>query len=197
MFPPPWVLLLIALSAFVATLLRARSLRAAGVRSYVLRRDDDVHGFLGSVFKIVSVGLFVALVVLSIWPSSRNAMGQIVWLAQPIVAWSGVALAVAGVVLIAAAQVQMGRSWRVGVQQDERTELVTGGIFGLSRNPIFVGMMALIVGVFLVEPSALTLAIVVAAWLSISAQMRLEESHLASIHGEAYAAFRARVRRWI
>lgn len=197
MFPPSWMLLVITLAALAVTVLRMQRLSAAGVRSYVLRNDDDVHGFLGLVFKVVTIGLFVALIALMLWPSARFATGPIAWLVQPAIAWSGILVATAGVILMTVAQVQMGRSWRVGVQQGERTELVTGGIFGVSRNPIFVGMMALIGGVFLTEPNALTLAIVVAAWLSISAQMRLEESHLSSIHGEAYAAYRQRVRRWI
>ena len=49
----------------------------------------------------------------------------------------GVALALAGLVLTFAAQLAMGDAWRIGVDPQERTELVTGGPFGLVRNPIY------------------------------------------------------------
>ena len=39
-----------------------------------------------------------------------------------------------------AAQLAMGDSWRIGVDPDERTELVTGGPFASVRNPIFSAM---------------------------------------------------------
>lgn len=45
-----------------------------------------------------------------------------------------------------AAQQAMGRSWRIGVDTDERTELVTEGVFGLVRNPVFTAMIVAVGG---------------------------------------------------
>jgi protein-S-isoprenylcysteine O-methyltransferase Ste14 len=46
----------------------------------------------------------------------------------------GVTLAGGGVLATVGAQLDMGGSWRVGVDPDERTGLVTGGVFALARN---------------------------------------------------------------
>src|SRR5436189_76722 len=70
----------------------------------------------------------------------------------------GLALAIAGLPLIVVAQQTMGRSWRIGVDPEERTELVTQGLFGSIRNPIYSGMVLMAAGIALLVPDALTLA---------------------------------------
>src|SRR3546814_12919959 len=52
----------------------------------------------------------------------------------------GALLAVAGIVLCVAAQLTMGDSWRIGVDQADTTQLVTSGVFASVRNPIFSAM---------------------------------------------------------
>jgi protein-S-isoprenylcysteine O-methyltransferase Ste14 len=50
------------------------------------------------------------------------------------------------------AQYQMSNSWRIGIDEKNKTELVTKGIF-YSRNPIFLGMIISILGIFLILPT--------------------------------------------
>ena len=52
----------------------------------------------------------------------------------------------------------MGDSWRIGVEESDRTELVTGGVFGLVRNPIYTGMIPAFVGIALLVPNPVALA---------------------------------------
>jgi protein-S-isoprenylcysteine O-methyltransferase Ste14 len=49
----------------------------------------------------------------------------------------------AGLLVTLPAQRAIGESWRIGVDPDERTELVTAGLFGRLRTPIFTGMLLL------------------------------------------------------
>jgi len=95
------------------------------------------------------------------------------------------------------AQRQMGVSWRIGVDQSRRTDLVARGLFRVSRNPIFLGMIVTLAGLFLVLPSTATLVIAVLGIVTIGVQVRLEEAHLLEIHGAAYAEYKRRVPRWI
>ena len=52
----------------------------------------------------------------------------------------------------------MGLSWRIGVDDSETTTLVRSGVFGLVRNPIFVGMWAFWLGTTLVTPNTLAIS---------------------------------------
>ncbi|MFB4317240.1 methyltransferase family protein [Actinomadura sp. 21ATH] len=111
---------------------------------------------------------------------------------------TGVVLAVAGVGATLAAQTSMGASWRIGVQDDERTDLVTAGAFALARNPNFTAMIATATGLAAMVPNAIALAGLVVTVVAIQMQVRaVEEPYLRTVHGDAYAAYAARVGRFL
>jgi protein-S-isoprenylcysteine O-methyltransferase Ste14 len=96
------------------------------------------------------------------------------------------------------AQLEMGSSWRIGVDSTERTELVTRGVFALSRNPIYSFMMIAWIGFALLVPTWLALASIPVAILAFQVQVRLvEEPHLRTKHGDPFRAYAARVGRFL
>jgi protein-S-isoprenylcysteine O-methyltransferase Ste14 len=91
----------------------------------------------------------------------------------------------------------MGESWRIGVDREHGTKLARAGVFRISRNPIFLGMMVTLLGLLLVIPNAITLMTFVLGVALINIQVRLEEEYLKATHGEEYVRYTQRVRRWI
>ncbi|MGZ5308864.1 MAG: methyltransferase family protein [Solirubrobacterales bacterium] len=111
---------------------------------------------------------------------------------------AGIALAVAGIVGVFAAQMAMGDAWRIGVDPGERTELVTGGIFSLCRNPIYTAMLTAWIGFALMVPTPVSIAVVPLVLIGLEIQVRFaEEPHLLRSHGEAYRSYAARVGRFL
>jgi protein-S-isoprenylcysteine O-methyltransferase Ste14 len=110
----------------------------------------------------------------------------------------GFALCGAGIAGTFLAQMEMGASWRIGVNQSERTELVTGGVFSLCRNPIYTFMIVAWIGFALLVPTWLSAASVPAVIVAFEVQVRLvEEPYLLRTHGERYRAWAARVGRFV
>jgi len=110
----------------------------------------------------------------------------------------GLVLAVGGILLTFGAQLAMGDAWRIGVDPEERTELVTGGPFKLVRNPIYSAMIPTVLGLVLLVPSPLSIAAIVALIVGLELQVRrVEEPHLQRTHGQAYAEYASRVGRFI
>jgi protein-S-isoprenylcysteine O-methyltransferase Ste14 len=110
----------------------------------------------------------------------------------------GFALCGIGIAGTFLAQMEMGRSWRIGVDQSERTELVTGGVFSLCRNPIYTFMIVSWIGFALLVPTWLSAASVPAAIVAFEIQVRLvEEPYLLRTHGERYRAWAARAGRFV
>lgn len=169
--------------------------RATGVNPLTLPKDDSAAGFVGRMFKllIATLGLYLMTGTLAL----HHGVGAITQLHHPWMKTAGWTLLGASVFWVVVAQFQMGQSWRVGIDENVKTELVSRGLFKLSRNPILLGMIVQITGLFLVMPDAITLTILVTAFMLISVQIRFEEEFLARQHGAAYDAFRKSVRRWI
>ncbi|HSK49315.1 MAG TPA: isoprenylcysteine carboxylmethyltransferase family protein [Solirubrobacterales bacterium] len=109
----------------------------------------------------------------------------------------GLVLALAGIGATFYAQVAMGTSWRIGVDEAERTELVTAGPFALVRNPIFAAMLPTGLGLTLLVPSWVAFAGFAGLAVALELQVRVvEEPYLHRAHGAAYARYAARVGRF-
>jgi len=78
------------------------------------------------------------------------------------------------------------------------TALVAGGIYQLTRNPMYVGLAFMLLGwgIYLSNPACLA---VLAGFIAYVDRFQVvpEERVLESRFGEAFATYRARVRRWL
>jgi protein-S-isoprenylcysteine O-methyltransferase Ste14 len=110
----------------------------------------------------------------------------------------GIVVAALGGLAVFGAQLGMGASWRIGVNDDERTELVTGGWFSVCRNPIYTAMIVGWLGLALMVPTWLGFAAVVVIALGLELQVRaVEEPYLLRTHGEEYRTYASRVGRFL
>jgi protein-S-isoprenylcysteine O-methyltransferase Ste14 len=110
----------------------------------------------------------------------------------------GIVLAGLGGIAVFMAQLGMGANWRIGVSEDQGTDLVTGGWFQLCRNPIYAAMIVGWTGFALMVPTWLGLAAVVVIALGLEVQVRaVEEPFLRRTHGDEYCAYAARVGRFV
>lgn len=110
----------------------------------------------------------------------------------------GIVLAVLGIGLTLAAQLSMGASWRIGIDDRQPTALVTSGAFALVRNPIFSAMIVCAAGLALLAPNVLSLVALGVLVLAIELQVRwAEEPFLRWTLGDEYRRYAARVGRFV
>jgi len=95
------------------------------------------------------------------------------------------------------ALLQMKDSWRVGIIEGEKTELVTTGIFGISRNPYFVSYIFLFVAYILLISNLFVIALSLLSFFSIHKMILKEEQHLESLHGASYIEYKKRTARYL
>lgn len=176
---------------------------AFGLRTYLHARKTGGTGFKASARRsrteALGAGGIAAAAIASFIAVVLNVFGWsalIPILEEDWLAWTGVAIALAALALVLAAQSNMGSSWRIGVDPAETTDLVTGGLFSLTRNPIFLGMLLFWLGMALLVPDVLSIAALVVAFIAVEIQVRLvEEPYLSRVHGPAYLKYASRTGR--
>jgi protein-S-isoprenylcysteine O-methyltransferase Ste14 len=112
--------------------------------------------------------------------------------------WVGVAILIAGLVFGLSA-VRLFRKYQTTIKPGQTsTHLMTGGPFRLTRNPIYVGMTVLLIGVATLLGSA-TPWLLLPLFVGVIAinVIPVEEAIMAETFGAEYASYRARVRRWL
>jgi protein-S-isoprenylcysteine O-methyltransferase Ste14 len=172
-----------------------RVYRRTGIHPVTFGKTDNAHDYIGKMMKIVT-GLLVAVVLcFSFIKAAYQYTVPIRYLQREWSQMTGLLLMHISLVWIVVAQYQMSNSWRIGIDETNKTELVTSGVFSLSRNPIFLGMILSVAGMFLVIPNSLTLLLTMTSYILIQIQIRLEEAFLTKEHGEVYKVYRTKVHR--
>lgn len=118
-------------------------------------------------------------------------------LLPPWARWLGVGIAATGVAVFIMAVVTMRDSWRAGVSKSEKTDLVTSGIFSISRNPAFLGFDLVYTGILLMFFNWVLFAASVFAAVMFHLQIvNVEEDFLLEAFGEEYLSYKKNVCRY-
>ncbi len=110
----------------------------------------------------------------------------------------GAVISVMGVFVFFASVAVMKDNWRAGVSEKETTELVTGGIYSISRNPAFLGFDLVYIGILLMFFNWFLFAVTAVAVMMLHLQIvNVEEPFLVSAFGEEYLVYKKKVSRYI
>ncbi len=168
-----------------------------GKNPNVLPKDDSAYGLIGIYFKYTLFLIFIYTVLLFIFPEDISSSFKINLPKEIIFKYIGIALLILSLIWILIAQFQMKNSWRIGIDEDLKTELITTGLFNYSRNPIFLGILVSLIGFFFTLPTLISLSFLLISYILIQTQIRLEEEFLLHQHDEIYLQYKAKVRRFL
>ncbi len=112
--------------------------------------------------------------------------------------WCGAVIGAFGVIVFIISVVTMKDSWRAGVSEKEKAELVTSGIYQISRNPAFLGFDLLYIGILLMFFNWMLWGISVFAMVMFHLQIvNVEEDFLIATFGGEYISYKDKVCRYI
>ena len=187
---PYRILALLVLAVFYGIyLVKQWRQKCRGIRTMQIgRRKDTQTHTVETLMGIATVGIIPAQ-LLSI------AFG---WSYLPANArFSGFCVGMLGDLIFLISVLCMKDSWRAGIPDRDRTELVTDGIYAFSRNPAFLGFDLQYIGVLLMFCNLLTAAFTVFAVSMLHLQILQEERYLTATFGAEYLKYRHQVLRYL
>lgn len=102
-----------------------------------------------------------------------------------------------GVIIFVMSVIEMKDNWRVGVQREDKTNLVTSGVYSISRNPAFLGFDLMYIGIlFAFLNFYLLFATVIAVCLFHLQIVNVEENFLVECFGQEYIEYQKKVCRY-
>lgn len=151
------------------------------------RKEKELHT-VERLMNVATVGVVVAQIV-------SILLG---WNHLPTSArFTGFCLGMLGDFIFLLAVLRMKDSWRAGIPDKDKTELVTSGIYKYSRNPAFLGFDFMYLGVMLMYCNGLTVLFTLFAVVMLHMQILQEEKYLAATFDEKYQAYKSRVFRYL
>jgi protein-S-isoprenylcysteine O-methyltransferase Ste14 len=107
--------------------------------------------------------------------------------------WLAVIVAFAALFLTLACWKEMGRSWRMGINPDEKTQLIATGPYAYLRHPVYALSSVLMLASVAVDASPLMIAVALLHLALLQFEARREEAYLLRTHGAIYQDYCRRV----
>lgn len=114
-----------------------------------------------------------------------------------IVRYLGVLLIGIGTGVFIAAMITMRDSWRAGIPQGEKLQIVTKGIYRVSRNPAFLGFDLTYIGATIAYGNVALLLFSMVAIIMMHLQILEEEKYMETTFGGEYLTYKNRVGRYL
>lgn len=162
-----------------------------------LKNDDTAQGFNAMVFSAIVYSILGMTFLYAFGGKYYDYLVPVPYLEEnSTLKIAGFVISLLAMIWIFIAQMQMRQSWRIGIDYSEKNELITQGLFSVSRNPIFLGILISYLGFFLLMPNMLSFGLGLVSFVSISIQIRLEESYLSKNNSREYLDYKEMVNRW-
>lgn len=174
-----------------------RTWKQTGINPVTFGKEDTAHNYIRFVMKLLVALLFVMTLIYSLSSKLYDYLVPVWYMHNRAFLIIGLVIIHVALIWILIAQYQMSNSWRIGIDEANKTPLVTRGVFSVSRNPIFLGMILTVSGFFLILPNALSFFLTLTSYFVIQIQIRLEEEFLERQHGQTYRDYKSKTRRLI
>ena len=159
---------------------RSPNLRPRGLREKALWFGWFIV-ILAWIGQPLLVGGTVTTPGLALWPGLLHLMSLAVGLALVVLGYAGTLWTYAA----------MGDTWRIGINPNEKTALVSRGPYRWVRHPIYLLQIVMLAGAALLLPTPVSFATLALHCGCVLVKARDEEKYLIALHGGAYHEYRA------
>lgn len=177
---------------------RRFQIKTTGIDPEVLGNNNNpLQIYFGRIIKLLTVFMILLIGVHSFEFQYYSAFSHFPPLDSFSIDLLGFLLGLGGLGICTIAQKTMGNSWRVGIDEEKETDLITTGIFTYIRNPTYSGLFLLLIGTWLIWPTWTIGTFAIIFFFFLEMQVRCEEEYLLKIHGDEYQKYLSLTNRYL
>lgn len=158
---------------------------------------SELQKFFGKAFYLVIIYYTLILVYLITGFNFWGLISNITIIDSPLIKLLGFVLGIIFLVLMTLARLNLGSSWRVGLDYNTKDELIKTGFYRYMRNPYFTFLLSFQFTIILISPNAITIFAFIQSYLLLNLQVREEEAFLQEKYGEKYIKYKNSIGRFI
>ena len=177
----------------IMVLIRAAILRRQGIKAFVFGATDKTDFVIIPVVLIFFYAITAAVFDLPFLRILKNPF----WNFNVFIIIAAIIICSGALLWFAATLKTFGKSFRVGIDENTKDELITSGTFAFSRNPIYLAFIVFFIGIFAAYPNIMTFVFLLLLTAAVHRQILREEKFLESHYGARYEEYRKKVRRYI
>ncbi|MBN1822213.1 MAG: isoprenylcysteine carboxylmethyltransferase family protein [Prolixibacteraceae bacterium] len=192
-----FISLILFLGIFIG---RSVWLHKTGIRIFVIGKGKDG---IKALMEIVFVGVLFIWIYEILRISAGISFSILpTFITIPFIGYSfiklvGVILITLGLIIFVLALIAFNTSWRIGIDTENPGDLVTSGIFSVTRNPVFVFINLYFIGTALIYTNWFFTGLAIMAVFGIHFHILNEEKFLLKQYGNKYSEYRKKVRRYL
>jgi protein-S-isoprenylcysteine O-methyltransferase Ste14 len=145
----------------------------------------------------LSIVFFCLYITVSFLFSLDNvSFGTVSLISKTVATVAAIILLAVNLLIGTASLIGLKDSWRVGILEDQQTDLIEGGIYRFSRNPYFLSYLIMLVAYTVLLQNIVLLIFSVLGFVIIHRMVLKEEQHLTKQHGDIYCQYLKKVPRY-
>jgi len=177
---------------------RRELLKSDGIEVNVLQKaTKPIQRYFHALERVMTLLIVSLIVSHSLFSEKWIAFRPIHIVNKPTIMYFGFILGFLGLVLCRIAQVTIGKSWRVGIDEQSKSGLISNGIYAYIRNPTYTGLYLLCIGVWLINPTIAYSYWILLFYIMMEFQVRCEEEYLETMYGNEYLEYCKRTKKYI
>ena len=184
-----WMALLVLVIFYGIYFTKMYLQKRQGIRTHQIGRRKEKGLHTVETFMSVATLAIVIVQLISVM-AGWNYMPQSI-------RYAGFGIGIVGDLIFLISVHCMRDSWRAGIPNQDKTKLVTEGIYAYSRNPAFLGFDLQYIGILLMYCNVLLAVFTVFAVVMLHLQILQEEEYMTNTFGEEYVCYRNNVLRYL
>lgn len=192
------IMLLFLLYFLLWKVKRLIQVKNTGIDPEVLKKSkSNLQRFMGLIFNFVTCYAVLIIILHTINLQFYSLFSRFDLLNHNNIKYLGFSIGFIGLCFCLYAQLKMGKSWRVGIDENIKTDLIKTGLYKVIRNPTYLGLYILNFGVWLIWPTWTVFILNVLFIYTLEIQVRCEEDFLESTYGKDYLEYKDNTKRYI